>query len=304
MRAVAPLARALISLAEAERSGALRVRSGAHAATLWLSKGVLVSIDGVDGALLGDALLKRGVLDADKHGRALLTRPPSGRVGRWLVEVGAASSEDVQQALDAQLYDRVAALLRWPSPSFSFSPDLLRSDNTTLRGELVVAVWAGMVAIARQLTTEGRVGLAGTSRLRLTRAGESIVSALVRAHHIHAGDALSWLEPTKANPAAGGAASERAVLRALHGALDARVDSESYSLLLRKQREVRRMATPATLLDLPASSDAAAAKRALRRLATKLHPDRFAATEPRLRGVSSEVLRALLDAEATLRAAR
>jgi hypothetical protein len=279
------------------------VRSGAHAATLWLSGGALVSIDGVDGALLGDALLKRGVLNADKHGRAFLATPPSGRVGRWLVEVGAATSEDVQQALDAQLYDRVAALLRWPSASYSFSADLLRSDSSTLRADLIVAVWAGLLAIARQLTLEARVGLSGVSQLRLTRVGARVVSALSRHDQVAASSVRNWLEPVSV-PSTCAGLPERAVLRVLHGALDARVDSESYSLLLRKQREVRRMAAPATLLDLPASSDAAAAKRALRRLARKLHPDRFAAVEPRLRGVSSEVLRALLDAEASLRATR
>jgi hypothetical protein len=83
----------------------------------------------------------------------------------------------------------------------------------------------------------------------------------------------------------------------LGAASEAVLATDSCSLLLRKQREIRRRAGPRALLDLPPHAHAEQARPALRRLASKLHPDRFHAAEPSLRAVSSEVMRALSQAE-------
>ena len=120
LRAAAPLARALLSLADAKRCGVLRVRVGYRHAELVLVDGAVTSIAGVDGELLGDALLREGELDASRHGVALAEAEPDGPVGHWLVAVGAASREAVDRALVAQLERRVAALLRFVGASLHF----------------------------------------------------------------------------------------------------------------------------------------------------------------------------------------
>ncbi|MEM1417998.1 MAG: hypothetical protein AAGH15_24080, partial [Myxococcota bacterium] len=71
----------------------------------------------------------------------------------------------------------------------------------------------------------------------------------------------------------------------------------SNALLLQKRRALARRAAPQELLGLPAG-DRTNARSALRQLARELHPDRF---DPALAATSGEVLRALLDAEASLR---
>jgi len=79
----------------------------------------------------------------------------------------------------------------------------------------------------------------------------------------------------------------------------------SYPLLLRKQREVRRRASPHTLLDLPEGAGRRDARLALRKLVRDIHPDRFAERAPlALRRASGEIVTALVDAEASIASGR
>ncbi len=64
--------------------------------------------------------------------------------------------------------------------------------------------------------------------------------------------------------------------------------------LLRKRRQLRERANPQALLDLGPGATRADARRALRRLVRKVHPDRF---EPQLARASEDVVRALVQAE-------
>src|SRR5262249_17847277 len=103
LRAAAPLARLLLALADSQRQAAVCVRSGARRARLVIDRGRALSLEGVDGEPLGDALLRMGALDAALHGAALSGKPSEGLVGRWLVQVGAAPESAVRDALCAQL---------------------------------------------------------------------------------------------------------------------------------------------------------------------------------------------------------
>jgi hypothetical protein len=79
----------------------------------------------------------------------------------------------------------------------------------------------------------------------------------------------------------------------------------SYPLLLRKRREMRRQAPPRELLDLPKEARSGDARRALRKLVRDLHPDRFSEGVPlALRRASSEIVTALIDAQAALASER
>jgi hypothetical protein len=76
---------------------------------------------------------------------------------------------------------------------------------------------------------------------------------------------------------------------------------QGYSVLLRKQRQLRRNADARALLELGPRATPAEAKRALRRLAHVLHPDRFGDAEaPAIRKASTEIMTALVDAERSL----
>ncbi|MEY4511835.1 MAG: hypothetical protein RLZZ450_3957 [Pseudomonadota bacterium] len=94
----------------------------------------------------------------------------------------------------------------------------------------------------------------------------------------------------------------RAVLRVLGAAIERPTHEDAYALLLRKHRQLSRNASASALLDLPEAASGEHARRALRKLAQKLHPDRFQAGDARLYAVSNVVMGALARAENTLRA--
>jgi hypothetical protein len=94
----------------------------------------------------------------------------------------------------------------------------------------------------------------------------------------------------------------RALLLVLGVAAERPVHKDAYALLLRKHRQLSRNVSASALLDLPEAASAEHARRALRRLAQKLHPDRFQAGDARLHAVSNVVMGALARAENTLRA--
>ena len=99
--------------------------------------------------------------------------------------------------------------------------------------------------------------------------------------------------------------SERARLRAALwlGALVPRhAATHQYTLLLRKHRQLRTRADAHALLELLPSAGAADARRALRRLASRLHPDALGpSAPPELRALSSELMCALVQAERAVR---
>lgn len=64
--------------------------------------------------------------------------------------------------------------------------------------------------------------------------------------------------------------------------------------LLRKRHQLRQRANPQALLDLGPGASRDDARRALRRLVRKVHPDRF---DPQLARASEDVVRALVQAE-------
>jgi len=294
LRAAVPLARALLSLAYAKRSGVLYVQAGYRRAAVEISDGAVASLQGVDGELLGDALMREGELDAGRHGAALSEAEPEGPVGHWLVAVGAASREAVDRALVAQLERRLASLLRFAGASLRFAESTGDGPPVSqLRAAVAPSVWRGLLSLTGELTQDDRAQLAGEGGLRLTRAGAQFAGALHGAGCLLDIDSMLRRKP--------GQESARAVMRALGFAVDGRVDADAFSLLLRKQREIRRHASAEVLLDLPPSSGPEQARRALRRLAQKLHPDRFSGEVPALRAVSAEVMRALFRAEETLR---
>jgi hypothetical protein len=74
-----------------------------------------------------------------------------------------------------------------------------------------------------------------------------------------------------------------------------------YGLLVRKSRQLRHTDDARALLDIAAQEPALDARRALRSMLPRLHPDGLGAdTRPELRRTCNEVLGALIDAERRL----
>ena len=100
--------------------------------------------------------------------------------------------------------------------------------------------------------------------------------------------------------------SEQSRLRAalwLGALVERREPSRSaYALLLRKHQQLRTRADARTLLELAPEAPASDARRALRKLAARLHPDTLGPAAPdALRALCTELLCALTHAERTVR---
>ena len=292
LRSALPLARLLLALAEHRRSASVLVRSSSRLAEIEVSHGRIVRVAGVESEPLGDTLLRGGALDQARHGAALAEEPPEGPVGEWLVLVGAAPREAVERALAQQLHARMVRVFSWAQPHATLVP-ASSGRAAEVSSDLVLAVWDGLLSLARD---HAPVVARGRGAPTMTRRGLRILAQLRRAG-VDVDAALS----ARALASREGSAILLHTLVTL-GGHDREADS--YSLLLRKQRELRRSATASELLDLPERAGPAEARRAFKRLASRLHPDRFHGDAPELFALSSEVLRALAGAEALLRGAR
>ncbi len=305
------LARALLALSRAGATGALDVFARGRAAVIAFEAGVPTSIalSGEEDPCLGDSLLRDGAIDTASHLAALERGGPSGKIGAWLVASGATTEAALEGALDAQLRRRLARVFAWEGTDLAFragdaaevaeapqrtgarrSAEALVLDamRTALEPEPLVVVRKRLGDGLLVLTPLGRQLLAGADLVDEERA---FAPLLERGASV---DALL------------GAASGRS--RALRGLLALRLlgavappspGGRAYRLLLRKRRQIRMAADPTSLLDIPRGSRPAEARRALRKLAKDVHPDRFQdSAHPALREASAEVLAALVAAEA------
>jgi len=316
LHAAAPLARLLFALDEAKHDGDLWLTRCGGQARISLIEGEIVSVAGVEGEPLGDLLMAHGELDVARE--RSLGRTSAMRIGARLVAVGAASSAAVERALSRQLVRRLAQLLRGPVTSLRLAPRLrLEGPSVSWRVGAAAATWAVLLATADELPEALLTQLAGSGCAALTPVGERRVSRLLALQR--AGMLTSLLGALGARAKLDGVLAAlqarpnephaallplRASLRAL-GLLEASGGGHSkqagYALLLRKRRELLRNESARTLLDLPGSAGPEQARRALRRLARTLHPDRYEASDARLRALFGETLSALSRAEHALR---
>jgi hypothetical protein len=305
-------ARSLIALSRARRTGVLVARCELDACHIAI-------VDGVPRAALllreaeplGDLLLRDGDLDVAAHLRALDAGAPDHPVGQWLVRAGAATRPAVEHALRDQLRARILGIFAWPT-----------IDYTLQLGDAAVGVpWVSEPVVACDLVL--------TALRRMLHEPD-----VQRFEHEHAGLQMTlsssgrWLSRHAALWPDEAAAlclldqgTDLGALRAtvddsaralrtvaalgMLGAVVPRTSSTgSYPVLLRKQRQIRRRASAAELLDLRGDAPAAEARRALRRLAHSVHPDVFGPLAPSaLRRASTEVMTGLARAEQDLRVA-
>jgi hypothetical protein len=316
------LARALLTLSRADETGVLHVWAG-RGARISIAGGApcAATLEGADEFTLGDILVERGAFDFEAHEAAMLRQDASTRpVGRWLVEVGVTDHASLAEALRIQLHRRVAQLFRWPGLEYRFvagNPDIgiEAVDAPPHAADLVAHVMRELgdgIAVGRARRQLGHEPLEltalGEALLRDAALGrdEAAIRTVLQSARNGSGPGAMRAVPVDdlLTVAGGGGRAVRWLwaLKVLHAVTPPRAGASAYPLLLRKHRQVRRAADPATLLDLPEHPGPGQARRALRRLAGTLHPDRFGhATDPTLRRISGEVMSALVTAEAELR---
>ena len=304
------MARALMALARSSATGCLYVTGPYARAEIYLEGGMprAVSLDPSDEERLGDVLAKEGCLDSEAHERALGRGLPTAPIGNWLIANGAATAPAVAYALRLQLRRRIVRIFQWREAVLHFAPgaaprEPLKLSEPLSVSELVLGAMREIVAQEPLWWSRKRVG---EGLLVLTPLGEALVE-----------DASLWPEESavvfllrqgmpvegvlEALQEASRAVRALVTFKLLQAVAPPSTSACSYSLLLRKLHQVRRSVTADVLLDLPAGSDPAAARKALRRLAKSLHPDRFGeAAPPGVSRSSGEVMSALLQAEREL----
>jgi hypothetical protein len=305
------LARALLALSRSAATGVLTVDARGARGHLAIQEGTprAVALDGDGGDLLGDLLAREGALDPRVHAWAMVQGMPDVPVGRWLVAVGATTAPAVAHALRVQLRKRVRRMFQWEGAEFRFqhgAPDVGAEllDEALPVGDLVLGVMRD--AVADVALEQARREL-GDGMLTLTALGSSLIEGaalwpaeaamvplLRRGVHAHVALAVAANSPRGLRTLY--------ALKLLHAVAPPGHGEPVYPLLLRKQRQVRKHAGPEALLDLAPGAAPEEARRALRRLAGTLHPDRFDSTAPAVRAASSEVMTALVSAEAAVRA--
>lgn len=305
--------RALWALGRAGSTGVLEVAGDAQRCRIALVEGTPRAATALraDGTL-GDALLSEGDLDLVRHGAALLHAPPSGPVGDWLVAQRVASRPAVELALRVQLRRRILRIFAFREIEFHFvsgSADVGLSHV----GEPVAAadlVLGGMRRVLRDSPPTVLRGQLPGPHLRLSEAGCALLSAAALFPSEAAMLPLLLQGATTAalHERAQGCPRARTLLTALGllGLLHGRRGQVSgYALLARKRRELRSRRPAHALLDLPPDAGPGEARRALRRLALQLHPDRLDPDAPgAVRRASTEVMGALIAAESRLRRCR
>jgi hypothetical protein len=306
------LARALLSLSRARRTGVLHVATELGECRLAIVDGVPRAASALPGRdeTLGDALMREGALDPQAHHEALRRSEHAyGPVGYWLVDAGLVARPLLELALRRQLRDRVLHVFSCQSQDYRFEPGdpaavaLIEEPMGT--ADLVLAAMRAQVA---SWPRERLLALVEPGDLHLNALG----AMLVREAALWPEEAALAALLTRGTTLTAALQVTRGELRALRllaalsllSAVASQPSREQrFSLLLRKAEQVRRAVDPRALLDLPGDARPAEARRALRRLARTLHPDAFGPNAPdAVRRASSEVMGALIDAAQSLRA--
>jgi hypothetical protein len=283
----------------------LCVHAGSRRARIAVVSGVprAVRLEQADAEVLGDLLLRAGDLDAVQHAEALDGAAPLGPVGAWLVDRGLASRPAVELALRRQLRTRLLAVFRWNGLDYRFDDGSAKIGVPWVSEPMPAAdlVLGALRYLVTTLPARVRARLLREARYELTTLGECLLAEAALWPEEAALGALLRQPSDRAALLRHVARSERAAvaLCALLLVGGVREEAASYGLLLRKRGQIRRAESPRALLDLPDHAGAEAGRRALRRLAKQLHPDRVG---EEVAGTSNDVLRALLDAERDLRA--
>jgi hypothetical protein len=313
LTAAVSFGRALLALERGRSSGVLHVRSETCACRIVVEHGVVRAVSGVHGAerTLGDALLADGELDVPAHERAVaIGDATSGPIGLWLIERGFASRPAVEVALRRQLRERVVRLFSRENIEYRFEAGAAAQDIVRLTEPIATVdlVLAGMRACLRSWPAQRALGCVRSQALELNATGRAFMRAALWPDEAVLIGLLARGTTLEALRRASGE-SVRALrllaALALLSAVRAPATREtSYTLLVRKRGQLRQGDHAHALLDLPLDAAPADARRALRRLACRVHPDALGpSASDALRRASSEIMSALIEAERAMHSA-
>ena len=296
-----------------ERAGATgKLEAGAREgrATIAIREGRVIAVDAplVAAPRLGRVLVQAGI-ERDAIER-VASEQHGVKLGDAVVRAGLVGQGAVSHAIRLQLRARVRAIARWPAIELRFEHSVeprAHAHAMPVRvGELMLG--AMREAIALHDASDVRAKL-DSGPLVLTSVGLRLIDGAPLWPDEHAASALLRRGTTCAALERAGAATPRALrfvlaLRWLDGAAPPPA-SASVALLARKVREVRRGTSAHALLDVPRGASPEETRRAWKRLAGSLHPDRFQSGGPdAISRASEEVASAINGAARRLRATR
>lgn len=308
------LGRALLHLERASATGIVHVTTRHEQATLSVIQGRVCAVEGVEVGgddSLGHHLIREGAFDAQAHAQALATVGPQRPVGAWLVAHDVASAPAVAHGLRCQVRGRLLQLLKRARADYDFKPQALRHRDMEFLAECAPrsseVVLTALRSVASTLSADAFSSGFPVGPLALTGSGHQLVDEGALWPEEQALRALlkrgaTWEEcqaRLRGMPRALRLLQGLALLEVVRGR---RVSEEGYSRLLRKRRQLQLGADPFTLLEVPNGSSPQRVRRALRRLALEMHPDRVGAENAQMHAISSEVMRGLLLAEEKIRA--
>ena len=115
------------------KTGEIIVEEGAKRAGVLVFKGGIIRGWRTGGGQLGDLLLQRGTLDPGTLHEALRlqqTLSPQPPLGKILLDCGAISTEQLEEALSDQIKEVLHTVMTWPHAIFSFDVRELRPDDS------------------------------------------------------------------------------------------------------------------------------------------------------------------------------
>lgn len=305
------LARAFIRLSNRRETGVLTVVGDSKRCRVSIISGTPCAVTSVPGEdeMIGDLLLREGRLDWSKHRQALVRGEAQSPVGEWLIEMGAASRAAVESALLEQHRSRLQRLFCWRKLDYRFDEGNARIGMPLISDPVPIVQL--IFDLFRQIVDRDRTVQCDDENtdcvLHLTEIGRFLLDGLELSQEESPLRTLTERGCRKRAIYREIGGSERAILTLrtlrLLGAIVAKPDySAPYSLLLRKRQQLRNSASPRVLLDLPAGASLSQARKALRKLARQLHPDRFGPdASPALHHASQQVMTALCCAEKDIR---
>jgi curved DNA-binding protein CbpA len=172
-----PLANLLVYLLDHRLTGTLVVEEAGVRSAVTLAQGVPVKVRLASPEhLLGDLLVEAGAITAAARDRGVtVARQENALTGFVLVREGAASAEDVQEALTRQVLRRLDLLARLP-PSAVYGyydgHDFLRSYGGPRGAEgldPLAAIWHVVRRHAPEAQVQGILGRLGSRPLKLSR---------------------------------------------------------------------------------------------------------------------------------------
>lgn len=120
-------------ISQTGKSGELIVEEGNKQAGILLTRGRIITGWRTGGGQIGDLLLQRGTLDPGTLHEALRlqqTLVPAPPLGQLLLDCGAVTVKELEEALSDQIKEVLHTVISWPHAVFSFDVRELEASDS------------------------------------------------------------------------------------------------------------------------------------------------------------------------------